>query len=80
MLIGPEDDAVVFDWEPTMSSGAELLAGPRGSDLRLDGEGRKTRGERREEFHTRKDAQTAARETLAEERRAGHWASADDED
>jgi GTP-binding protein len=80
VLIGPEDDAVVFDWEPTMSSGAELLAGPRGSDLRLDHEGRKTRGERREEFHARKDSQTAAREALAEERRAGHWASADQED
>ena len=80
VLIGPEDDAVVFDWEPTMSSGAELLAGPRGSDLRLDSEGRRTRGERREEFHARKDAQTVARETLAEERRAGHWASADQED
>ena len=80
VLIGPEDNAVVFDWEPTMSAGAELLAGPRGSDLRMDQEGRKTRGERREEFHARKDAQTAARDTLAEERRAGHWASADDED
>jgi GTP-binding protein len=80
VLIGPEDDAVVFDWEPTMSSGAELLAGPRGSDLRLDHEGRKTRGARREEFHARKDSQTAAREALAEERRAGHWASADQED
>ena len=79
VLIGPEDNAVVFDWEPTMSAGAELLAGPRGSDLRMDQEGRKTRGERREEFHARKDAQTAARDALAEERRAGHWASADDE-
>ena len=80
VLIGPEDNAVVFDWEPTMSAGAELLSGPRGTDLRMDQEGRKTRGERREEFHARKDAQTAARDTLAEERRAGHWASADDED
>ena len=34
VLVGPEDDAVVFDWEPTMSAGAELL-GQRGSDLRL---------------------------------------------
>ncbi|MGH8775866.1 MAG: GTPase ObgE [Jiangellaceae bacterium] len=29
------DDAVVFDWEPTIQAGAELLYGPRGSDLRL---------------------------------------------
>ena len=80
VLIGPEDNAVVFDWEPTMSAGAELLAGPRGTDLRIEPEGRKSRGERREEFHARKDAQTAARETLADERRAGHWASVGDED
>ena len=29
------DDAVVFDWEPTVQAGAELLYGPRGSDRRL---------------------------------------------
>ena len=81
MLIGPEDNAVVFDWEPTMSAGAELLGGPRGSDVRLEAEGgRKTRDERREDFHARKDAQTAARDELAQERRAGHWASVGDED
>jgi GTP-binding protein len=31
------DDAVVFDWEPTVQAGAELLYGPRGSDRRLRG-------------------------------------------
>lgn len=31
------DDAVIFDWEPTVQAGAELLYGPRGSDSRLDG-------------------------------------------
>jgi GTPase len=31
------DDAVVFDWEPTVQAGAELLYGPRGSDRRLGG-------------------------------------------
>ncbi|HEY5184857.1 MAG TPA: GTPase ObgE [Actinomycetes bacterium] len=36
VLIGPLDDSVVFDWEPTMSAGAELLPGPRGTDARLD--------------------------------------------
>ena len=30
------DDGVVFDWEPTVQAGAELLHGPRGSDPRLD--------------------------------------------
>jgi GTP-binding protein len=72
VLIGPEDDSVVFDWEPTMSTGAELL-GARGSDLRLDEHHRPTRRAKRAEFHERKDAQTAAREELAAERRAGHW-------
>jgi GTPase len=33
--IGSGDDAVVFDWEPTIEAGAELLAGPRGDDLRI---------------------------------------------
>jgi GTPase len=30
-------DAVVFDWEPTIEAGAELLHGRRGSDPRLEG-------------------------------------------
>ncbi|HEY9408968.1 MAG TPA: GTPase ObgE [Jiangellaceae bacterium] len=34
VVIGGED-AVIFDWEPTIESGAELL-GPRGTDRRLD--------------------------------------------
>ena len=80
VLIGPEDDAVVFDWQPTLTSGAELLAGPRGSDVRLEDHRRRSRSERREEFHARKDAQAAARDELAAERRSGHWASTDDED
>ncbi len=37
VFIGPEDNAVVFDWEPTLQAGAELLYGPRGSDPRLEG-------------------------------------------
>ncbi len=35
VVIGPEDDAVVFDWEPTMATGAEML-GRRGEDHRFD--------------------------------------------
>ncbi|WP_335936899.1 GTPase ObgE [Streptomyces sp. PTD5-9] len=35
VAIGAEDDAVVFDWEPTMASGAEML-GRRGEDHRFD--------------------------------------------
>jgi len=33
--IGHGDDAVVFDWEPTIEAGAELLSGPRGDDMRI---------------------------------------------
>jgi len=34
--IGSGDEAVIFDWEPSIEAGAELLAGgPRGEDLRL---------------------------------------------
>ncbi len=35
VLIGPEDNAVVFDWQPTLQAGAEVLHGPRGTDRRL---------------------------------------------
>ena len=76
VLIGPADNAVVFDWDPTMVGGAELLGG-RGTDGRFDDRSRRTNTERREEFHARKDAQTAAREELAAERKAGHWATPD---
>ncbi len=72
VLIGPVDDAVVFDWEPTLVGGAELLGG-RGTDARLEERTRRTTSERRRDFHDRKDAQTAAREDLRAEREAGHW-------
>ncbi|MFB7292680.1 GTPase ObgE [Actinacidiphila glaucinigra] len=35
VVIGPEDDAVVFDWEPSVAAGAEML-GRRGEDHRFD--------------------------------------------
>ncbi len=34
--IGYGDDAVIFDWEPSIEAGAELLAGARGTDRRLE--------------------------------------------
>jgi GTP-binding protein len=38
VLIGEDDNAVVFDWEPTVQAGAEHLKGDRrGTDRRLDG-------------------------------------------
>jgi GTP-binding protein len=37
IVIGEGESAVVFDWEPSMQAGAELLHGRRGTDLRLEG-------------------------------------------
>ena len=34
--IGAGEAAVIFDWDPTIEAGAELLAGPRGGDLRIE--------------------------------------------
>ncbi len=67
VLIGPRDNSVVFDWEPTMSSGAELL-GARGSDLRLDESDRPTRDEKREAFHAKMDAAAMARQAPTHQR------------
>ena len=73
VVIG-EDDGVVFDWEPTMMAGAELLASPRGTDVRFADIGdRPTRGQKREEQQERKDAKAAARAELEAERKAGIW-------
>ncbi|HZI97416.1 MAG TPA: GTPase ObgE [Actinomycetales bacterium] len=77
VLIGPGDDAVVFDWEPTLVGGAELLAAPRGRDLRLDDARRATRGERRERHTDRMGAKAEARAELADDRAAGRWTDPD---
>ena len=37
ILIGDLDDAVVFDWDPTLTAGSGHAPGPRGSDWRLEG-------------------------------------------
>jgi GTP-binding protein len=36
VAIGPEENAVVFDWEPSVTAGAEML-GRRGEDHRMEG-------------------------------------------
>ena len=76
--IGDPRNAVVFDWEPTLMAGVELL-GARGTDLRLEEMARPTRAERRREFTERMDAKTEARKELWTEREAGHWTDPDDE-
>jgi len=35
VLIGDEDDAVVFDWDPTLPTSSGHVPGPRGTDSRL---------------------------------------------
>ncbi|MDR7384481.1 GTPase ObgE [Promicromonospora iranensis] len=74
--IGDPKNAVVFDWEPTLQTGPELLGG-RGTDLRLDQSDRPTRGDKRREFNERMDAKTEARRELWTEREAGHWTDPD---
>jgi GTP-binding protein len=71
------DDGVVFDWEPTLTSTAELATAPRGTDPRLIENQRPTHGTRRQTYLERMDAKSAAREELERERRAGLWASDD---
>jgi GTP-binding protein len=78
VLIGTGDDAVIFDWQPTMAAGAEHLVGPRGTDVRLVDENRPTRDERREVYEQRRVARTAARDELKADRAAGHWTTPDD--
>ncbi|MGO3152127.1 MAG: GTPase ObgE [Galactobacter sp.] len=70
---------VVFDWEPTVSAGAELL-GNRGDDLRLTQNERRTTGERREAYQARKDRRAATRDALEAERRTGTWGIDNEED
>src|SRR6478752_1591856 len=77
--IGPDTNAVVFDWEPTLLTGSELLGGPRGTDQRIEERTRPTRGEKRVEYKDRMDAKALAREELWTERTQGHWADPADE-
>ncbi|WP_022867991.1 GTPase ObgE [Schaalia vaccimaxillae] len=72
VVIGDLDGGVIFDFEPTLTTGPELL-GSRGTDLRIDPSQRPTRRERREVHHQVMDAKTAAREELWNEREAGVW-------
>lgn len=72
VVVGPEDSGYIFDWEPSMQTGAELL-GPRGMDLRFDERTRASRKERKAAYHDRMDAKTQAREELQMERESGLW-------
>ncbi|ROQ38277.1 GTP-binding protein [Frondihabitans sp. PhB188] len=68
---------IVFDWEPTLTSTAELMTAARGTDPRLHQSSRQTRNERREEYFARMDAKADARAELMRERAAGLWTDDD---
>ena len=79
VVIGPTEGGVVFDWEPTLLTGAELLGGPRGSDRRLEESARPTRDQRRKDHKDRMDAKADARSELWTERESGRWTDPADE-
>jgi GTP-binding protein len=71
-------NAIVFDWEPTLTSTAELVVAPRGSDPRLDGGRRRTNVERRDDYYDLMDAKAEARAELVREKEAGLWNDEDE--
>lgn len=77
VIIG-EGNGVVFDWEPTLTSTAELLTGPRGTDERLNENNRRTNKKRREDYFDLMDAKSEARAELVRERDAGLWVEGED--
>ncbi|GAA5208557.1 GTPase ObgE [Microbacterium kyungheense] len=83
VVIG-EGDGIVFDWEPSVSSTAELMTAPRGTDPRLLRSTRRTTSERRDMYHDMMDAKAEARaeleaERLAERGPSPDWDDEDDE-
>ncbi|MDO5646235.1 MAG: GTPase ObgE [Dermabacter sp.] len=72
VVIGPGEDAVVFDWEPTMVGGAEFL-GSRGSDVRLEDHSRPTRADKREVRRVKVRERMDRLGEMESERKAGHW-------
>jgi len=78
VVIG-EGDGIVFDWQPALTSAAELMTAPRGTDPRLLQSNRRTTSERREHYHDLMDAKAAARAELEAERlAAGTWSDEDE--
>lgn len=68
VIIGSEN-GVLFEWQPMISSIAEVTT-PRGSDSRIDGSDRRTTKERREQYHEMMDSRSRMREKMQAEREA----------
>jgi GTP-binding protein len=60
VIIGREN-GVVFDWDPYISSVVETIESPRGTDVRLDGNDRRTTKERRAEYYEMMDQRARGR-------------------
>jgi GTP-binding protein len=73
VVIGP-GDGIVFDWEPTIASTAELLVSPRGTDPRFGPlNDRRTTVERRKRYQEMMDARSVFRDQMEEDRKSGAW-------
>ncbi|KQV76024.1 GTPase CgtA [Aeromicrobium sp. Root344] len=70
VIIGDENDAVMFDFDPQIPAGAEVL-GRRGEDLRIDQSDRRTNVQRREELAARRAYEAEKREAREEGREPG---------
>ena len=79
VVIG-EGDGIVFDWEPSISSNAELMTAPRGTDPRLLRDTRRTTSERRERYHDMMDAKADARAELEADRIAERYRDHEDDE
>jgi len=67
VVIGEGQKGVIFDWEPTIASAGELIAGPRGYDARLDTNDRRTTPQRKREYKEMMDARAALRAEMEKE-------------
>lgn len=65
ILIGDDDDAVVFDFDPSIGAGAEIL-GRRGEDVRFDDNERRTTRERRAELRAKRAWEAEAQAAIAD--------------
>ncbi|KHL11783.1 UNVERIFIED_CONTAM: GTPase CgtA, partial [Mumia flava] len=80
VVIGSTDDAVVFDFDPQVVAGAELLGSRRGEDERLVQNHRRTTKERREALAARREHERVAREERERTSAAEDLWSEEDED
>ena len=72
VVIGEVEGGLIFDWEPSIATGAELLAG-RGEDPRLHERTRSTHRERRAGYLEQMDGKERARQELRDEASQGIW-------